>query len=135
MKNKIQRFEPAMITKNEMDIMTCVKDDTGDYVTYEDHKAILSEIQKEYKYKAETLHLRSRALDVAEDKITTLLELLKQADEGLSECLSHFNSIRSGLTTDINRVEMETKQLAHAAHCEASQVREAIADKLKELGL
>lgn len=47
-----------------------------------------------------------------------LEEQIKMLTEALVEAETHLSAIASGLTTDINRVEFETKKRAHEAHVE-----------------
>ena len=55
---------------------------------------------------------------ILESKLSAANAQIDKLVEALLEAKQHFNSISSGLTTDINRVEHLTKSLAHAAHVE-----------------
>lgn len=54
--------------------------------------------------------------------------------EALEEAKTHFDSIQSGLTTDINRVEQATKQLAHEAWIEAYEALTGHAEFMRSRG-
>lgn len=65
--------------------------------------------------------------------IRTLLESNAAMEQALEEAKVHFNSIRSGLTTDINKVESMTKSLAQAAHLEVNQALLANQKRMREI--
>lgn len=68
-----------------------------------------------------------------EPLIRTLLEINERLNQALQESRTHFNSIRSGLTTDINQVEFLTKNLAHAAHVEVDAALAFQRNKVEEI--
>ncbi len=62
-------------------------------------------------------------------RLMPLIKTLAEACDALEEAETNFNSIMSGLTTDINKVEYYTKKLAREAKVE---VTNALA-RVKEL--
>ena len=142
MENKITRWNVYYNTKQAL------PEHDGIFVHHKDHQAALSELQKENASLKNTIghwQIKNDALqwDKAQAKITALLELIKQADEGLSFYgeIRRWSESTEGVNDRINfdgdenfEDEYSAEQMTISGK-KARQVRANIADKLKELGL
>lgn len=79
-------------------------------------------------FAVDLIHQRSIAFDYGRDQAA----MLKVAIEAMEESMKHFNSIQSGLTTNIHKVELLTKKLANEAYIEISIALKKIEQMKKE---